>query len=348
MIWRKRVLVPLLLLALVGGHTLLWQWAERALESGFADWRASRRALGWTVTSGPPTRGGWPLRAQLVVPDLVVSANPPANPLALEWSASRARLDVPLLHPRLLSVSVSGQQELRLGGLPPVPFRADGSVLSVPLDPGVPPRVFDLDIDHLRAGISSGDGQAALTLTRLQMHAETKPGAAQGEPALAITLTAGDIDLPPGNWAFGPRIASVLVEAVLNGPLPRLATLYARANGWRDGGGTLELRRVALGWGPLGLSGSATVALDDHMQPMGAATARVVGPAQTLDALAAGHVIGNGTAASAKAVLGLMSRIPEGGGAPEVEVPLTLQDRALAVGRIPLARVPPLIWPNSP
>ncbi len=346
---RLWIWLPLLLvLALAAAHTALWRWSENTLQAGFDEWRASRKAIGWTVTSDPPVRGGWPLRAQLLVPNLVLRSAAPAVPPGLEWGAGRATLDVSLLHPRLLSIALAGQQHLRLGDLPEIPFRADRTLLTVPLDPGAPPRVFDLDIDHLRAGVPNGEGPSGLTLARLQLHSETHPGAAQGEPALNISLSAGDIDLPPGNWAFGQRISSVIVEATLNGPMPRLPTLDARATGWRDGGGNLELQRVAIGWGPLGLTGSATVALDDHLQPMGAATARIVGPTQTLDALAAGHVIGSGVATSAKAVLGLLARTPEGGGAPEVEVPLTLQDRTLSVGRIPLAKMPQLVWPDGP
>ncbi len=344
---RKRVLLPLVVLAIAAAHTLLWQWAERTLERGFAEWQASRPAVGWTVRSGPPLRGGWPLHAQLVLPDLAIMTGPPASPVALQWNAGRAVLDVALLHPRLLNVVVTGQQQLRLAGLPPVPIRADRTNLAVPLDPGAPPRSFDLEIDQLRAGVPNGDAASALGLTRLRLHGDSRPAAAPGEAALTLGLTAGDIELPAGNWAFGTHIASVLVEAVLTGPLPRLPSLVERANGWRDGGGTLELQRVAIGWGPLGLTGSATLALDDHLQPMGAATARIVRPAETLDALAGAHVIGAGVAASAKAVLGLMQKTPEGGGAPEVEVPLTLQDRALAIGRIPLMRLPVLVWPDA-
>ena len=45
-------------------------------------------------------------------------------------------------------------------------------------------------------------------------------------------------------------------------------------------------------------------------------------------------------ATAAKAVLGLLARLPEDGGAAEVEVPLTLQDRTLAMRQFPLMRLP--------
>ncbi len=133
----------------------------------------------------------------------------------------------------------------------------------------------------------------------------------------------------------------------MNGPLPQAADPLARATGWRDGGGTLQIGRFAIGWGPLGLNGSATLALDEHMQPMGTATAHIIGESQVLDALAASGVITPRTALATKAFLGLMAKEPEGGGAPQVDVPLTLQDRKLAMGRIPVTVVPELVWPSA-
>ena len=217
----------------------------------------------------------------------------------------------------------------------------------IPLQAGVPPRAVDIDADHLRAGIPAADGPAGLVLARLHLHFETKPAAAQGEPALGVNLAAADIALPGGPaWALGPTIASIGLDGMLTGPLPRAPDLTTRATGWRNGGGTLELRRVAVEWGPLDLSASATLALDDRMQPMGAGTARIVGEAETLDALAAANAIAPRAALAAKAVLGLMAHAPPDGGPPQVDVPLTLQNRALSVGRIPLLRLPELFWPE--
>lgn len=133
--------------------------------------------------------------------------------------------------------------------------------------------------------------------------------------------------------------------------LQRAAIFDARLGGTGErlagGGGSLAIERLALGWGPLGLSASATIALDAQLQPMGTATARVLGYSEALDSLAAQNVITRRTATAAKAVLALIARTPEGGQTPEVEVPLTLQDRVLSMRQIPLARIPPLVWPGG-
>ena len=135
------------------------------------------------------------------------------------------------------------------------------------------------------------------------------------------------------------------MDGALNGPVPRMPGLARRAAAWRDGGGTLELQHVAVGWGPLALTGSATLALDPKLQPMGAGNARIVGYAQSLDALGASGAIPPRAAFAAKALAGLIAATPENGGPSEIDVPLTLQDRTLAIRQFPLARVPSLAWP---
>ena len=127
--------------------------------------------------------------------------------------------------------------------------------------------------------------------------------------------------------------------------MPPGAPLTERAAAWRDGGGALEIRRLALIWGPLDLTASATLALDEQLQPMGAGSARVVGYAETLDALAAHAAISRSAATAAKAVLSLLAHTPEDGSPPDVEVPLTLQYRTLSMRQVPLVRLPELDWP---
>src|SRR4029077_296 len=122
----------------------------------------------------------------------------------------------------------------------------------------------------------------------LRLHADLRPDAPSGEAALTFALTAEGIAPPPGMAALlGPRIASLAAEGALNGSIPAGRNAEEQASAWRDGGGSLEIRRLSLAWGPLARTASATLALDEQLQPMGAGKARVVGYAETLDALAA-------------------------------------------------------------
>jgi hypothetical protein len=351
------------LVVIGGGHALVWRWAVQTVSTQYAVWVAQQRAAGWIVTSGEPMRGGYPLAAQLVLPQTHIEEASKSGPSRIGWTGERVVLGVALLHPRTLVISAEGLQRLRLANDAELPFRADRLTATIPLEPGAPARSVDIAATNLRAGLpmptrQDADAQgdpptaAGLTVALLALHAESKPSAAQGEAALSFSGSAQDIGLPPPpagrTWPLGARIASVSLEGAVNGPVPRLADPTAKATGWRDGGGTLEIGRFAIGWGPLGLNGSATLALDEHMQPMGTAAAHILGYAEALDALALNGAITPRTASAAKVVLSLMAKEPEGGGAPQVDVPLTLQDRKLAMGRIPLAILPELVWPGAP
>jgi hypothetical protein len=145
---------------------------------------------------------------------------------------------------------------------------------------------------------------------------------------------------------LGERIAHASLEARLLGVVPSVGPLASRLARWRDANGWVELSRVAVRWGPLGVSGTATLALDPALQPMGQAATRLSGMQPTLDLLAEQGVVPRNTAASARALLAFMSRTPAEGGPPVVDVALTLQDRRLSAGRIGLARLPEIVWPR--
>jgi hypothetical protein len=336
--------VPVLLLAAI--HTLLWRWAEQRLLDGFEAWAAARREAGWTVRSGQPVAAGWPLAARLVVKQIAVEGGEDDLPGGFAWSGERVTISVGLLRPRLLSILPDGAQTLRIGGSSVIPYTADALRVDVPLEPGMPARSAELAASGVRAGIPAGREARAVTIGLLRGHADARPGAAPGEPALTVQTSVEAVVLPAGTrWALGQRISSASLDGSISGPVPRMPGLARRAAAWRDGGGSLQVQRLALGWGPLGLTGSATLALDDHLQPMGTASARVIGYAETLDALVAGGSLGAHVAEAIKAVAGLIATAPEAGGPSDVEVPLTLQDRMLLVRQIPVSRMPALQWP---
>ena len=166
--------------------------------------------------------------------------------------------------------------------------------------------------------------------------------------ATTLTLSAEAIDLPAEmNWALGPHISSVAVDATVRGGPPPAGPLPVMLEAWRDAGGAVDVTHFALGWGPLGVAATGHAGFDEHLQPAGTADLHVIGYAKALDALAKQHVMSKDAAMAATAVLTLMSRVPQDGGAPEVQVPLTLRDRKVLMGKTPLVRVPEVVWPHG-
>jgi hypothetical protein len=351
-LWLPGLAIPLLFAA----HTLYWRYAVQQLRSGLSCWTEQRRAEGWIVSTGAAVVGGWPLAATISLPNASLKGGDPAIPGGLAWSADRAELRVPLLRPRHLVLSTEGMQHLRLAGGPEIAFTADRLRAELPLLADTPIHTAEILGSNVRISLPSTEGTTpertrdqGLTLGLVQAQWEARPAALPGEPALSLHLSVEAISLPPGErWPLGGRISSLSLEGAVQGPVPNMTlSLAQRAAAWRDGGGTLSIGHMSLGWGPLGLSARATLALDDQLQPMGTGSARLVGYAETLTALAENGVITPHAATAVRALLALIAKVPEEGGQAEVEMPFTLQDRTLSIRQIPLERLPAWVLRGS-
>ena len=345
---RFAVWLGILLVGVGVAHTLFWHWTEQQLRRGFDEWVAERREQGWRVQGGEPVTGGWPMSARLVVEKASLEGGKTVIPDGFAWRAERLILGVRLLYPRQLTILPEGEQHLRLSRMPDLPYTVDRLRIDIPLAPDALTYVADAAADNLRVEIPQGRGVAALNVGLLRLHADFRPSARRGEPALATSTSAEGIALPPRlPWALGGRISSASIDAVMSGPPPHSPSPLDEAKAWRDGGGKVDMRHLALGWGPLGVTASAEFRLDGQLQPTGTGTARFVGYSEALDGLAGGGAITARAAFAAKAVAALIASAPEGGGPPEVELPFILQDRTLSVQQIPLARVPAIPWPPA-
>ena len=336
---RRPLVVLLALLVVLGGLSwVLWFWTIGRIAAGLAEWQAAATAQGWAVRAGAATRAGWPFAADLVLHDVTLAATPDLLPGGAGWSAGQVVLHLSPLAPELLEVRLEGTQRLHGGFSSEIPFTSGHLTLTVPLR-GAGPVQIDA------AQISFAAPLAGMTVGLLT--GQVQPGA-----TLGFEIAAEAIALPPPpapQPALGGRIASATVAGALAGTLPPpSADVAARLAAWQRSGGRLLVRHLAIGWGPLGLTGTATLGLDDALQPEGTGSVRVVGYAAALGALAAGGVLTPAAAQAIRAVLTLLARTPEGGGAPEVALPLALHTRLLRAGAIPLGRLPAIDWTAVP
>lgn len=323
---------------------LFWHAAARRLESGFQAWVTDGRQHGWTITSSSTELGGWPMAATLTVTDLAIAGGEPVVPGGIFWDTKRLVLRVDLLSPWVLDLEPIGVQRLRVADGPELPFVADTMHATVALETA---GSLDLRAQGLRAALpTEGDASENLSIATLRCRLATIHGAEGDPPSLSVAMTAETIGLPRHvRWPLGPTIASLNLEGVITGPMPPPGQPSALAAAWRDAGGSAEVQKLVLSWGPLTANGAATLALDEQLQPMGAGTAKLTGFEATLDALASNGVMTRSAAKAAKAVLSLLAGTPQEGETPEVEVPLTLQYRTLSMRQVPLARLPELDWP---
>lgn len=333
-------------------HGLAWRWATNLLTERFTDWTTTRRAEGWVVEHELPTRGGWPFAARLSVPGLRL-AGPPGS------GAEAVQAEVPLLvlevgPPRLdrLRVRLPGEQRLRLGA---ADYRVAAARLeaTVALEPGMPPRAVGLSAEGLRVDTPEGPFGAARAVLTLA----ARRSAPDADPPVMLDAEAEEVSLPPAPAspavaAFGRRIRAARLGATLHGPWPPPGAVAAYgpaavAAGWRDAGGSLDLRELVLRWGPLDGEGQLRLTLDRALQPAGAGVLRLNDAPAALEALALAGVITRGAARTAQGVATLLGRVPDGGGVPQVELPLAIANGTLMLARIPLVRLAPLRWPEA-
>ncbi|HBK06041.1 MAG TPA: hypothetical protein DDZ81_09265 [Acetobacteraceae bacterium] len=334
-----------ILLGLLAGDVAYWRIAAERLRTGYQNWLAGRVAEGWGVHSGALSIGGWPGAAKVVVQNLTLRHAGPAIPGDIEVASAGVDLSVSLLSPANLQISLTGPTHVRLANTSDLIVTSEEDSLSVPLLASGR-RPFDFRARSLRIEPANGAWHTTMGLLNVNVDVADQAASGQQGPAITFSASAEAIALPAVvKWPLGSNISSMTLDGTLNGPIPKTRDLTAWAEAWRDGGGSLAISHLTVGWGPLGLTSSATLALDDQLQPMGSGNGRVVGYAATLDRLAAGGVLTKSAATAAKAVLSLMAGAGDPDQPPAVDVPLTLQYRTLSMRQVPLVRLPELDWP---
>lgn len=339
---RWYVIVGTLVLAMLV-QVAYWRIASGRLRDGVQDWLADRRAHGWTVEAGTVSIGGWPLAAVASLPRLVLGHAGADLPGELNWTGTGIKLSVALLRPTVLDVALAGHQRISAGRMPEIVLAGADLGFSVPLQPESSGTVT---VHGTGLVLEPATGAWRATVGQVMAQAALTDPRDAGTRAMAFSGSAEAVVLPVGRrWPLGTDVTSFQLEGTLNGPLPAVNHATDWAEAWRDGGGSLEVRHVTLEWGPLVLTTSATLALDEQLQPMGSGSARVVGYAEALDRLSAAGVLTKSASTVAKAVLSLLAGTGDGATPGAVDVPLTLQYRTLSMRQVPLVRLPELDWP---
>jgi len=244
-------------------------------------------------------------------------------------------LAVALLRPQRLEVGLAGEHRLRLGDAE-WPATAERLTVSLPVERRALPSEAAIEGGGLRVG--------GFALSGLRLDLETHAAAGEGEPGLALRGGLDGLELPAPVAGLGGRLERAGLDAALTGPLPPPGRLRAQAVAWREGGGTLALRRLDLAWGPVAAALQATLSLDQALQPMGAGTLQLTGAAAALDALVAAGAVAPRGAGMARMMVGMLGRVPPEGGPPRIEVPVTLEQQRLGIAGLAVGRIGAWSW----
>lgn len=309
------------LLGLALLDTGAWWLATAQIEARSPIFIENATRAGWQLTSGSPSRTGWPFTATVRFP--AATATRPLGGTTIRWTAETIDVTLSPWHPQVLLAAAAGAQTLTVGGAA-IPLQASVATLRVPLNAG--PSMFEFR--NVRLGLPNHD---SVRLAHLTGEIET----------LAAGFTADGVMISP---ALQPPFDGPLAVSGglhLTSGFSDAATPAASALAWQHAGGRVSIPALMVQWGPLNVSGSGEGGLDGQLQPQGQARLEVTGAEQVLDAAGRGGLLAPGPAAAIRAVLSLLSLARQGGPIP---FQVTLADRTLTVAQFPLLRLPSLDW----
>lgn len=107
---------------------------------------------------------------------------------------------------------------------------------------------------------------------------------------------------------------------------------------WRDGGGVLEIDYAKITWQPIVFEAEGTLTYDKDMYPLGSFSTHLIGHQEALSHMTELGCMNKKNAMWAVFALDLLSKQDEKGN-KVLSVPLTLQDRKLTLGAIPLFKM---------
>jgi hypothetical protein len=336
-----------LLLLLVLAYTAWWVSAANQLKNAVAEQAERLRASGHEVTYEGPEAGGYPLALSASVRNLVIR-----RPDGLLWQGQALTAGARPWAPRTVEVRLPGWQRVTLpaaGGRPQLDLVAPEGRGEALLREDGTVRSFKLALPRPTLSPVLPEGglpgwPEMITAFRLTVGADWPevPPADHKAPGMAAAVRLEAVALPPIQ-GLGRTLDWLDLTARVMGPVPPALTA-ADVAPWSQAGGTVELELARLDWGRLNMAGSATLALDGQLQPIGAGSVKARGFEAVIDALQAAGNLQPNHAAMAQAALQLMAQKGEDG-VRVLTLPLNLQERRLSVGPLPIAEVPPLQWP---
>lgn len=336
------VIATVAMLALAVLYTAYWLLLAVYVRAAAETWIESRRNEGYAVAYDDVDVGGYPgaVRLSFERPHVTV----PPREGAGSWAAARFDAAINPFDWTRQTYEVFGDHIVTLGEPPRQDVlhgRAEVFTIDADLGGAVPDGVLTVRNWTLRE-----EGGEQVTIERLDASGRVvagEQGAATG-PAYALDAAAARVLLPAhANSPLGREIQSVSFDSTVIGPFD-FRRWPAGLLRWRDAGGVWEIERLAAVYGPVSLTGDGTVALDTAGQPEGALTLQVQGLLDAVDAFQAHGLIGPKEALGVKFLWSALARPPQGGGAPVITVPMTVQDRFLAVGPLRLVRLPEIEW----
>lgn len=323
----------------------LWSFAWYAVsawvKAEVKGWVEAQQGMGAIADFADMTTSGFPSRIVLTLSEPVYDG--PAFGDTIHWSSDLLRVSARPWTPWRLHVEAPGKHDLSLGGQA-MQFSGAAQMLVADVVLGDNwPEELDLAVQGLTM-----NGSAPLAAERLRLKLRHVPDAKSSETGLDINVTGRNLTVPGGlPQPLGDQVETIDLVARASGRVGP-GSLGDSITAWRDSGGALDIERLRFRGGPLAMVASGTLALDRELQPQGAFTAKFEGLFQVMEILRAKGIMRDGEALVATMALSALSKRPKDGGAPTINVAVTVQDGALSLGPLKVMEMPRFDWGIAP
>lgn len=345
--------LPLMVLGVLGIYTVLWfnaahtvrNIAHEALAGEYSDkdW-----SLGAKTASGEDAEvsiSGFPLKIIGTLPGVAIKA--PERWGGWSLSSATLRLEGKAWGRNEVRIHPQGKTTLTLAS--GRSFDLTATDLSLLLGLGRGDTVNTLTLSAKDLTIQPPSGAAPAVIASFELAGSALPVSGQADshtPTYEGSLTVRDASLPPDMAPpIGPSIRSLEIQGRLLGLLGNGPSLREKMNKWRDDGGVAELDRLYLNWSPLQLAATGTIALDDHLQPVGALSSQMQGYLEAADGLYKGKLMRARDLTLSRVVLNSMAEMKDG--VPTLTTPMSVQNGQLLLGPVTVTELPTLSWPPS-
>ncbi len=326
-------------------YTGYWFTLAISTRTKTLEWAAGQRAGGLEAAIGQLRVSGFPFEVRLRAG--AVRLGDPGAGTPWSWTADGAEAVLKPWAPFHVTILPSGVQEVTLtrdGREQTFRGRAKRIEVAFTISGGGLPDDGMVTLEGL--DLSGNGGALRIDSGHLLARFPESAGGNDRTPVFDLVVDVRGLGFPASSGLpFGGAVNHIGFSGEVMGPLDLTRGFPAKdaLAAWRDGGGTMTVSRLEAVWGPLGLRASGTMALDETMQPIGAFTAKFKGFIAGVEALRKRGLIRSRDAVAATLVLGAMSQRDRDGGT-SLNLSLTVQNRKLFAGPLPLMKIPEISW----
>ena len=362
---RRYISLVILVAALFGGWSWLWNYAADKAQTSIEGWRAREAKAGRIYSCGSQTFGGYPFRIEVDCDP--ASALFRSNQPPVEIKTAGILIAAQVYQPNLLISEFHGPLTIAdPGKLPNIIVNWKLFQSSVRGTPSAPERVSLVFDKPAVDRISDGSQQTYLRAKHIEIHGRMMEGSAANRPVIEIALQLDQASMP-GLHAAAAEPVDADIVAVLRGlkdfapkPLPvRFRELQAA-------GGSIEITNARVQQSETTAIGSGSLSINSNGLLEGQLRVTVAGVEAFLNSIGAQQMVqaspsmdklsgaldrlvpGLGNVARQQAGAGISAGINLIGeqttleGKRAVILPLRFEDGAVFLGPVRIGNVPPL------